>query len=505
MAKYNILQINHISSGTKRGLIDMTIQFDQKLMQDLILLDRTINRNNEEVEDAGICTETGDYEYAKTEYISKYLPASQKTPLSKSESGYHLILNETQRQIDASTVQTSATVSDDDKECYYAIQLTPESWLSSKVELSVLEQWNAKVAKMRVIYEFEKDFLNNAKTCFKTESNGIQTTLLPLNDILDLCIKSRFKKTKKNRNVPENLIFSGIDQKTNANIDIYLVLDDYPIDFCQCNNDAYLVTQPMTTTPYYLKTDISSVSQHSYHFQLENDQLETYLYKPVSAYDSTASSYNNYLSTVAASMTTSALIDIFTPDRKIYGIDYNYIVNIDQMGNANPNINNPTIYDNGDIHGFMSLGKNIFNSLYSMQMANTSSLSACRLYCGIQNSQNKVLLKYYDSVDYSLPGTKDQNGHEYASQRERSTGKYPYQKVEYFYPNKMASQAKHKSNLFSIKVNESGLDDDTINNSSNEQFKRLAVQMKRDIFNGAKALADSIAPANTQLFKVYFQ
>jgi len=110
--------------------------------------------------------------------------------------------------------------------------LTPESWLSSKIELSVLEQWNAKMAKMRVIYEFEKDSLKNAKTCLKTNANGIQTTLLPLNDILDLCIKSRFKKTKNNRNIPGNLIFSGVDEKVNSNIDIYLVLDDYPIDFC---------------------------------------------------------------------------------------------------------------------------------------------------------------------------------------------------------------------------------------------------------------------------------
>ena len=56
------------------------------------------------------------------------------------------------------------------------------------------------------------------------------------------------------------------------------------------------------------------------------------------------------------------------------------------MDNDNANLDNPTIYGNGDIYGFMSLGKNMYNSLYSMQMDNASSLSCCREYCGIQNS-----------------------------------------------------------------------------------------------------------------------
>ena len=79
----------------------------------------------------------------------------------------------------------------------------------------------------------------------------------------------------------------------------------------------------------------------------------------------------------------------------------------------------------------------------------------------------------------------------------------PYQKVELYRPQKMSSACRHKSNLFSIKIYDSGLDDATVSNS-NEDFANLAENMKRDISNGVKALVDSIAPANTQLFKTFF-
>ena len=67
----------------------------------------------------------------------------------------------------------------------------------------------------------------------------------------------------------------------------------------------------------------------------------------------------------------------------------------------------------------------------------------------------------------------------------------------------MASETKHKSNLFSIKIYDSGLDASSVEEIKAVD-KRIAEQVKRDIFNGVKALADSIAPANTQLFKTYY-
>jgi len=59
------------------------------------LLDRTVDLNGKEHEDAGIHTETGDYEYVKTEYISDFKPARTRNPLADEQQRSHLILNET--------------------------------------------------------------------------------------------------------------------------------------------------------------------------------------------------------------------------------------------------------------------------------------------------------------------------------------------------------------------------------------------------------------------------
>ena len=106
------------------------------------------------------------------------------------------------------------------------------------------------------------------------------------------------------------------------------------------------------------------------------------------------------------------------------------------------------------------------------------------------------MLKYYDDVDYTFTRKNGQTA-AYAHQRSGNddTKLYPYQKVEYFMPNKAASHAKHKSNLFSIKIMDSGLDSNSSSNANIDQ--ELAKQIKRDLFNGMKQLADSIAPACT--------
>jgi len=54
---------------------------------------------------------------------------------------------------------------------------------------------------MHVVYEFEKDGDANETAAL----SNVSRVLLPLNDILDLCIKSRFKKMSVNYNVPRCL------------------------------------------------------------------------------------------------------------------------------------------------------------------------------------------------------------------------------------------------------------------------------------------------------------
>ena len=83
---------------------------------------------------------------------------------------------------------------------------------------------------MHVVFEFEVDQDANDKACL---NDGSSLRTFPLNDLLDLCIKSRFKKTLKNSNVPFNLNQPANDIASyNANVDQWLVLDKYPVDFC---------------------------------------------------------------------------------------------------------------------------------------------------------------------------------------------------------------------------------------------------------------------------------
>ncbi len=488
-----------MTSGETRGLLDMTISLDYSIAQSVILLDKTPKYDGEDGEDTAIVTESSAYDYAKTEYIQNYKQPRIPNPLSKEQNTEHIILNETQSIIDSSTLSSEV----------YELQLTPESWLSSTSNTVDFNDAVSKSYRLRVVYEFEKIDFDNANAV--TIENATQKILLPLNDILDVCVKSQFKKSRKNFNVPGNLIYSGYSQKANGNIDIYIDFDDYPIDFCQCNNTAFLLTQPSTKQPYMLQStlpnDLFYSQQHA--FQLEQRPLYTFLYKEPSKYDSTASSYaqiSNAIADLGAEPESS--LSIFDPTTKLEGIQYNYIIGIDQM-KSNVDQNNSTIYGNGDIYGSIALAKNMYNSTYSMEMPTNLALHRCRSYCGIQNTQDRILLKYYDNTYYSFNRNEKDSDNVVKTERhihnisKDGTILYPYQKVEYFQPNKMASYTKHKSNLFSIKIYDSGLDDSTVNDAKAVD-KNIAEQVKRDIFNGIRALTESIAPANTQLFKTYY-
>ena len=118
---------------------------------------------------------------------------------------------------------------------------------------------------------------------------------------------------------------------------------------------------------------------------------------------------------------------MLTPARYITGIDYNYIVMIEQNRNSNKQFDNPTTYDNGDIFGFFTTGKNMYNALYSMEMSSSSQIDNCREYAGVQDMGDKLMLKFYDNSDYSI----DRNSRAHLlSSSSRMTNEYPYQKIE---------------------------------------------------------------------------
>lgn len=160
-------------------------------------------------------------------------------------------------------------------------------------------------------------------------------------------------------------------------------------------------------------------------FTLVQNQLSTVLYPSTSSYGT--KTYAQYLSRSRTLLEQKNVIDMLTPARYITGIDYNYIVMIEQNRNSNKQFDNPTTYDNGDIFGFFTTGKNMYNALYSMEMNSSSQIDNCREYAGVQDMGDKLMLKFYDNSDYSID--RSSRAHLLPSSS-HMTNEYPYQKIE---------------------------------------------------------------------------
>lgn len=503
MAQYKILRVNKLTCGSRRGLVDMDIQI-QGISPEVYLLPAT-NINKDGEQDAGIATESNvNYEYARTQAIYDYYDngKSKIAQEGASEEDLCIMLDEQQPTIALSTYNNRLSAHDG-LSGSSAIQLTPESWLSTTIDLNSIDSFNSSVSAFRVVYEFELDANANAKSCL---SNDL-TYCMPLNDLLDLCIKSMFKKAAINYAIPGNLLLDAHNMTYSKNVDQYFVFEENPVAFCQFNGDAFMISQPMTKQPYRMQSNIyeqisSNNINDAHTFQLTQDDIETVLYNQPSEYG--FNNYTSYLGLDRSYIEEQNIINMLTPKTCIKDIKYNYIVEVEQNTNINVQFDNPTIYDNGDIFGFFTTAKNMYDALYSMKMDDAQHIRRCRTYIDVQDAGNSLLLKYYDDTDYSIQQQKD--GYSKAtmlSSSSSATQKYPYQKVEMFKPVSFGHPTQHKSNVFSLKIYNSGLDEDTSKRYTAEQ-KQLAEQIKKDIMNSMKALAESIAPANTQLFTTYF-
>lgn len=507
MARFKIIRLNKMTCGTRRGLVDMVVEV-QDIKPDAFLLPGTnlCSQPNDDFPEpyyaGGIATETNtDYEYVKTDAICDYKTNNNKHQLAQEINSSYLIANEDQLSIDPATISGGLSSSS-------AIQLTPEFWLLSAYKAEEAFQYNSDVSSFRVVYEFELDSKANEKACLSSED----IRYLPLNDLLDLCVKSMFKKSISNNAIPGNLLLEDQRMKSNRNVDQWFVFEKNPIDFCQHMNDAFAISQPMTKQPYRLQSNIynqvqSNAIEDAHEFQLVQDQIETALYKKPSKYykkdGNAAASYADYIASIGGFLGIDELTNFFTPDYLIRGIGYNYIVDIEQNRDTNKQYDNPTIYDNGDIYGSFMLGKNMYNALYSMSMKQENQIISCRTYVGVQSLGNNVALKYYDDTGYEFD---PRNNHPFANMLSSSSAQtkiYPYQKIETYMPIQSGHDTKHKSTLFSLKISNTGLDDESIE-AYDDSTKHLAENLKKDISNAMKHLADSIAPANTQLFATYF-
>lgn len=366
----------------------------------------------------------------------------------------------------------------------------------------------------RVVFEYETIWDSNKPANFYYTDRSGRPLYNSLNDLMDICIKSS-QDVAQNIDVPGDLISNTPPQSPTTHM--YMTLEDYPVDFCQCNNDAILLTQLTTKSPYMLcsdaRLDIRDTSSQSHKFSLQQNSIQTCLYANKANQDRVAAAFQNG--------SISSVADDFKQYAKVDGVNYNYIVEMDQSQKE-------TIYFNGDVFGRFYLGKNLYNSLYTTQMVSQYQFARCREYCGIipagyghkndstRTSPGNIVLKYYDRIRYTFTQVdRSKVDYDYGTTKGYvDGGAYPYQKVEYFIPQNFAGElngkAKHKSNLFSIKISNSGLDDlyQQSYRASNAALQKtrdaLVNRIKTDISNGVKQLVDSIAPANTQLFKTMF-
>ena len=183
------------------------------------------------------------------------------------------------------------------------------------------------------------------------------------------------------------------------------------------------------------------------------------------------------------------MLSIFEPKYSFTGADYNYILNIEQ---SQIELN----YDSGNIYGIATPTKNVFNSIYSENSYDTGSITKSREYCGINTSNNKIYLKYFDN---SIIRKTNNNFHNNNVNLTKTN--YPYQKIESYKPYKLESTAKHKSNLFSITLRNVLPDNDSDNQENDESIK----QVKKEINIIIHEIVKNICPVETQLYKVNFE
>lgn len=290
------------------------------------------------------------------------------------------------------------------------------------------------------------------------------------------------------------------------------------IDVCQVGSYAFGLTPrsstQMVSPSVKFLTNNDVFPDSSYVMQLQERPTNTYLYPTPSQLGSTT--YFDFISAqyiygdATNQINYSVISSIFDPVVNLLSVKYNYLVDIQE----NSLYNN---YKYGYILANTIQCKNQLGSNYSMNVSQTYSgnnkqyeMTGCRDYCGVGKYSTTLYLKYRDSVNYQSDNGQVVEVDGIISKNIKNTSissyvmsetkpKYSYQHIETIRSiNKFNNNIGHKSNLFSIRIRNSGLNTTTL---LNEKARSL---FKKDIENNVRLLANMICPANTQLFNVYF-
>ena len=95
MAEYRIVSVNKMSSGARRGVIDMTIALGYAVNDKVFLLDGiSVDVNDPETEDTAIEIESA-YKHSLSEYLGSYKSSNLSNALATEKSLSSIVLNET--------------------------------------------------------------------------------------------------------------------------------------------------------------------------------------------------------------------------------------------------------------------------------------------------------------------------------------------------------------------------------------------------------------------------
>ena len=209
---------------------------------------------------------------------------------------------------------------------------------------------------------------------------------------------------------------------------------------------------------------------------------------------------------------------------------YQTVVESPLKNTTTANISYRNNYSSGDIYGDMFVTKSILNSKYDMDIelrqwddengewlprnaiGGTQMMHVVgRDYIGLDSCSNQLALMYkpmdvaigHVQVDLDGDGEFEDDGRVFARRVNPEDG-LNYQRVEVVKNiNRFESSIKHKSNVFSVVIENSNLAEDTSDNSD-EVLEKYKKQMRDSVTQFVRNTCEGIVPVHTQLFDVQF-
>lgn len=365
MAQYKILSLNYITAGKKHAFVNLDASLVNQQPTKITLL-------KDETQVSAITVDQGNIEYIDTDYIQK----ENEDPLSLEEGlTQTIVLKEDQKGINNIEAQDKA-----------AILLKTKDDVQKKIdELVQFQQQMSAITNLT--FEIETD--HNASENNLIKDDAFQ--LLPMYDVKDLSIKSANKK------IMQNSLFG-----TNQYVDVYAPsLSADPLQTCEANGYAYMLVDRTRQTPQSLNAYVNDNDDNSYYMQILPRNMKTYAYQSLASMNAEAladgkitqpaTSYEQFFE-MAEYDQKNAMKKMFNPKMNYKNLQYNYIFDFDQNSTS---LN----YTDGDIYAAnINVGKNIYNSIYTIDMDDEDTINDTREYFSIGSMNNTVFLTYIDDI-----------------------------------------------------------------------------------------------------------